>query len=304
MHAREGEAKMAYKEQMSKLLFIFGAPKTSTSTWLSIVNHHPDIFLMSEAFNNKKNAKNWQYYVKDIGACPNIGKNTTIPQIFDSIYNRIDKEYKYFGVKWATCQTIPLIEQYLSEIAKAKVIFTVRDVRTWLCHKTIINRWKLVNEPRATIKVREYVYFYIRSFLLQDCYRATLDNFIKDNGKEIENIGDWLGLKDLTTHSNEWWNKTGEYADPFKQLHKWWYPREGTRRESSFAKPTQEDITYVLKDNIMWEKLLPVFDKYYTCPDGNFSVEEIKKDLKYVKDVKLPEFKLGDCYESYTTRGV
>lgn len=283
---------------MSKLLFIMGAPKTCTSSILGMLNCNPDIFIMYEAFMSKKIKSGDKILSKHRIHAGVINKKHSMTKIYKGLDNVVGKNYKYFGDKWARLDDTRVLAKWIEELKPHNVIFTVRDLKTWLVHNVVVSKQKLHRggEHLANNIIR-YVYYYISSFKLPHCERIRLEDFVGDNDAIINRLDNFLPNVSLRPHVEDWWEKIGDYNDPKKHIHPWWIPGPGRRRDSSFVKPSKLDISVTMKDHVMWQKVLPIFNKYYDSPTGSFSEEEIEQDLNSLLRLKLNLGSVDDFFE-------
>ena len=92
-----------------------------------------------------------------------------------------------------------------------------------------------------------------------------------------------------------WHNKIGNYEDDAnKNKFDWW-----GRHKSSKSNSGKFDISVDINYNVFWEKILPIFYKYYNNIGKNFSKSEIINDLKLIKSKakELKHIKYDDCYK-------
>lgn len=290
---------------MSNLLFVLGAEKTGTSTIVGMLNCHPKIFIMHEWFVDKKATRHGKYaYLLD----PNIKKsmrrysNNTICALFKSMAAQFLKakyNYKYFGDKWAELGSIAQIETRIKEFydfPEIKTIFTIRDIRTWVCHNRINKMYN--NSENIVPTAVDYVYYFILSFKLKNNIHIKMEDVLINHPAVLKKIDKFLlpTVRNFKLHGGEWWKKIGllkyGYNTFPKTAHKWWLHHASARVQSRLP-----HIEVKIKSNDFWNAMLPIFDKYYNST-SKMSIDEIDQDL-----VTILEFKnkyvasLDDCYE-------
>lgn len=290
-------------KESGELLFILGAPKTCTSSLLSMLNCHPDIFIMSEAFMEKvpkicgnKICSHFKKHPNDI-----IHKGVPLDLGYARAKKMVEsrgKKYVYFGDKWARLQKPKRMNGWFKEFGENKVIFTVRDIRTWLSHNTVKNMQSLDDPNVIMSKAIRYVYLFLKALTLPNVICVTLDEFVSDNDATIDKLDAWLPNVSLRPHVENWWEKTGSYEDSNKMIYKWWTPGPRRKRESSFIKPEKQDIAVQIKNNYMWDAILPIFDKYYRDCNGIFNPAEITNDLNKLLQIEIKPIQLEDCFKT------
>ena len=289
-----------------QLLFVIGAPKTCTSSVMAMLNCHSEIFLMYEAFMDMRIKLGAEKICAHYKVHPTAfagPKSKGVDPSFNKLRKLVDKskQYRYFGDKWARLDSFKKTRQRVDMLGSNKVIFTARDLRTWLSHKTVISTQSLAEPDRVSLAAIKYTYFLVQSKRLPNGMMVRLEDFVEHNDAIIDKIDAWLPNVSLRPAVEEWWTKTGNYPDVNKMIYKWWAPGEGRIRASSFAKPEKKDISVKIKQNWLWDQVLPIFDKYYENPDKQFSEQEINNDLNYLIKLDRKPISLEDCFEDIQT---
>jgi len=273
-------------------LFVIGAPKTGTSIMGGMLNCHPDIWIMMEAFMRKE-PKHYDE-IRDFKKAKNIvySKYYSITKI----YNRLCKSfsagsYKYFGDKWACLDNFQVMEKWMNEFNPHKIIFTLRDVRSWFAHDATQQIF-IGMDPNEIIC--QYVYYFVRSFKLSDCIRVRLIDQVQDPYEVMKKVSNFLPLIESgEAQFDNWWDKIGNYDDVNKMAYPWWH-----NRASAHIKPYKLDIKVEIKNNILWHNILPIFDKYFNNIDGIFQRADIRQDLCKIINIynNVPKITFDDLY--------
>lgn len=91
-----------------KMLFVFGAPKTSTSTMVAMLNCHPEIMIFFEAyssFGEKDNISKFAFERREkfVAKFPSLKEQfnqTYMPERYDELLSVIDRpQYQWIGDK-------------------------------------------------------------------------------------------------------------------------------------------------------------------------------------------------------------
>lgn len=289
---------------MDKLLFVLGAQKTGTSTLVGMLNCHPNIFVMHEWFVDTSPTRHGQFCFI---AYPKIKKffkhYKKISAPSEKLFARIAKrfageyQYKYVGDKWAIIGDKSNIDQRIKTFEDIKVIFAIRDIRTWVCHGSIQKMYK--NQNNIVPSAVDFAYYYISSFKLKRCIRIRLED-ISNYEIEIKRISQFLSpiITDFVSHGNKWWNKIGipkyGYNTSPKTMHKWWI-----RHGSAKVRPLLPHISVELYQHPFWDVILPIFDKYYNNHMKKFSIDEIENDLELLTSAKNKyAASMSECYKN------
>lgn len=273
-----------------KFLFIVGAHKTGTSTLQSILNCHPDILMLYEYLNHFPRIGNHdRTYNNDM--------DDALASIFSKIRTRKrderpditslmtesrdifckDKEYKYFGSKWAG------FNGTLADVwSKHKAIYTVRDIRTWMA-KESINTMFLVrkNKEIFTRTAVDYAIQFVKTFNRPNCLRVTMEDIVQNTDEVIRKIGRFVDI-DLLSHTANWRDKIGKYDDSIKLMVPDW-----EKHYSSFSTSGTLDTAVEMSEKEeSWNTILEVFDKYYHNLDVPFEKREVVADIKKLKTIK------------------
>jgi hypothetical protein len=285
--------------RQNEILFIQGVQKTGTSTLVGILNCHPEIFMLYEMGMYKTQVSKYgNQLLKELPEARRLFRNYLdigIPykNLAGCLKKHIaDKNYRYVGDK-----IISLDPKETRRSNVYKTIYTMRDVRTWLCKEQIINHYR--TDLDVVPVAIDYLRFIIGTYKHPDCLRIRLEDLIDQNNQVLSSITSFLGL-DLVAFADNWWMKIGRYedGDP-KKLIEWLKVHP-----SSKIKPNKMDTTVELISNAFWDDILPVFDKYY-YRDGrvDYSIDEVNNDLDQLEDLmKHSPLPLEECYKYISTQ--
>jgi hypothetical protein len=278
------------------LLFVSGDAKTSTSTVVGMLNCSPDICLLYEV-NFLQGEPRTPRGADLVAAFPessalfshqgDLGETyARAAQFFASRGHR----FTYFGDKILSSV---LTDSQFHMLAPHKLIFLVRDLRTWLCKNIVVDCYGLEKGQIQGTAIH-CIDRFIESFLMPRCLRLRMEDVIHHNGKIIGNLENFLQL-DLKKSLKKWWSKVGHYpsGDP-RGLVPWWIGHDSSR-----LRPLRTDTVARLNAHPFWDRILPIFDKYYQAVDRTFSADEISTDrMTLGRIAELPEARLSDLYAS------
>lgn len=279
---------------MKNILMVLGAQKTGTSTLVGLLNCHPDIFVSHEWFVNKRMTKYAHRFFRKYSIIERerFKKRKPLKSSFRKFNNRLEAHefyYSYIGDKWPMLFSENTTNQYIKELQECYSIFMIRDLRTWLCHNIIQHLYKSIDD--VVVPSIKYVNYFIKSFELKNCLRIRLDDLHKSD-EVVQSVYDFLEMEN-DGYMQDWWDKIDEPLDDVKAMHPWW-----ERHTSSLHPFIRPDISVEInKEHVFWQRILPIFDKYYDNPNGVFTNEEIVQDLSDLRNiVEIGEVKMEDCY--------
>ena len=270
------------------ILFIVGATKTAGSALLGMLNCHPDIFLFYETDLYKsapsKYSRRFLETYPDARYLMRHQDDIGIP--YEQARNFLSgkgHEFKIVGDK------IDGLDYNVDKLKKYKVIFIVRDIKTWLCKEAVVNSY--TNKKDTIPAAIDYTAHFLQSFLLPDALRISMEDIIRDNQVIINKVSNFLGLE---INLEKWWEKIDKQGYP-KNAQRWW---EG--RANALIEPKELDVTVEIKPHAFWDIILPIFDKYYKNLEKNFSQEEISRDVEELNKLnKLSPVSLASVYNNY-----
>tara|TARA_R100000315_G_C5233518_1_gene144595 strand:- start:898 stop:2076 length:1179 start_codon:yes stop_codon:yes gene_type:complete len=299
-------------------LFVLGAITSGTSPICLMLNRHPSIFMTYEFLDNPGYREPDNDYLNLVNHLPIIddvlSEKQSLVTSFMNAYEQVnDKSLKYIGDK--TTDFYPNLIPILNR-ENHKVIFTIRNYKTWLIK--VLNTYRHMggeendypphvfddeflpeqvkdNKNQIHKVTLNYVEYFLQSFKLKNCIYSSLDDFIYNRKELTKKIGRFLNLDDA-----EYYFSTDAIIDfpEYKKhyLGKWidGHPSAQMVRES-------EDVVYLEKNHKFWDIVDPIFNKYYNNLDSSFSVEEIDEDINTLRSEldSFDELKLTDVYENF-----
>lgn len=273
---------------MTEIVQVLGANKTGTSTMVAILNSHPDIFVLFECFLDErgphKGNKIYEFFKKtpkdlrvQIGDSVNIMKN--------KLCQTFPKKYRYIGDKNPMIGTFSDIDRRLKEYSEHKIIFTVRDIKTWLAHtytRTFYGAEKDIVSPAV-----HYIYYLMKAREEKNCLVVRMEDLFCNPEDVLLSIGKHLDVKHEPMRN--WWETLENTGDKTKdKMIKWW-----NAHNSSKVSPKKHDISVEINNNKIWNNIIPLFNKYY-YNQKNCLDDDIEK-LKYL--LKTDPIPFRDCYE-------
>lgn len=262
------------KNMKEQILYIIGAQKTGTSSLVGMLNSHPDIFILYEFFNGKDTIPS-KYGMHFLEKYPDSRFLFRLEKDLNLLYLELREYLKSKGYYFKIIgDKHPGLDFRLFHIYKnKKIIFTCRDLRTWLCKDYIIKAYNTKENivPAAV----DYSIYFLNSFLLEEVMYIKMEDLILKNNEIITKIGNFLNIN-TNPYFNNWWEKVDkiEPDNPKATLY-WW-----RGHKSSLIKPRKLDTEVKLKSNDFWDQILPIFDKYFKNTENIFSTKEIKSDIR------------------------
>ena len=190
--------------ESNNILFIAGAHKTATSTLVGMLNCHPDIFILYETALYEPHIT--RHGKRFLAQYPDARYLFRSSEDISYLYSQLREflaakgyRYKYVGDK------LPGLDpEFLGTLGAFKVIFTVRDVRTWLCKNLVVRKY--VTEHDIVPSAIDYCACFLNSFKLSHAFHVRMEDLIANNGTLIQGMGQFLEL-DLHDHLKTWWDK-------------------------------------------------------------------------------------------------
>jgi hypothetical protein len=281
-----------------ELLFVQGVKKTGTSTIVGILNCHPEIFVLYETMLN--NSMISKYGNQILSRYPEARQFFRSNKDFGVSYleflSFLEKKnpsyrYRYFGDK-----IISIDPDKIRTNCKFKIIFALRDIRTWLIKEQIQGDYRTdLDLVPATL---DYLYYCIGSIRRPNSIRVRLENLVKHNQDEVNRIARFLNV-DLSAYTDHWWKKIDVFQEEDPKSSIRWYDGH----QSSRIKPAEMDSSVLLKPNPFWDTILNLFDKYYYCEDkSDFEEGEILHDIETLEEYrKFSPVRLEDAYFNIST---
>jgi hypothetical protein len=276
------------------LLFVSGDGKTGTSSMVGMLNSHPDIFVMYEAEPNQVGGplrRGAEFLERYPAARPlfTSTRDWTAPyRGIAALLAELGHSYRYFGDKVLSDS---MTEEQAKQMGAAPVIYLVRNLRTWLCKNIVVDYY--VREVGVAECAVKYVDNLLRSFLLPRVLRISMEEMIHHNHAVLVRLGEFLQLP-LLPQAKKWWNQVGEYeaGDP-KGAVIWW-----KGHDSSMLRPRVEDTHAELRPNRFWEKILPIFDRYYGDLRATHDPVQIQRDRQALREILPCSVQHTDIYKS------
>jgi hypothetical protein len=265
--------------ETNNTLFVVGAHKTATSTLVGMLNCHPDIFILYETELYQPHiTRHGKRFLTQYPDARFLFRSSEDPSF---LYSQLrcflgakGYQYNYVGDK------LPGLDAtLLGTLSTFKVIFTVRDIRTWLCKNSIVRKY--ITEHDVVPPAIDYCTCFLSSFKLPDVFHVRMEDLIASNEKLIEEMGGFLRL-DLDGYLQTWWDKIEitDKNDP-KASNQWW-----ESHHSSLLSPRKGDTVAQVSNHPFLEKLLPIFDKYYEGVGTKFDKSEIDEDVEQLRRLK------------------
>lgn len=278
-----------------QVLFIQGPEKTATSTLTGILNCHPDIFVLFENYLSQPYITKYGNQLLDrypgarqfFRTEEDYGK--PVLDFFQFLQNfEPDYKYEYVGTKINS-----LDPELTQKVTNHKIIFTKRDVRSWLVKQPIIDRYR--TDLDVVIPTVEYLRFIIKSTRHQHAFHLWMEDLIKKKRKTIDDLSEYLDIN-LQPHTDQWWEKIYKWSDD--------NPKSAFQlndvHHSSRKKPTKLDTEYELKKHQFWTEVSGVFEKYVQSGDSlHIKESDVQNDLQIVDKLnKYAPLPLREAYSN------
>ena len=264
-----------------EVLFIQGPEKTSTSTITGILNCHPEVFILFENYIGQSIITKYGNQLLErypdarhfFRSSEDYGK--PVMDFFEYLKEKEpNHRYKHAGTK------INSLDAGFTQKGKNhKVIFMMRDIRSWLIKESIIKYYR--TDLDVVVPAVEYLRYILETTLYENSLRVRMEDLIQHNTDTINQLSEFMDLE-LFPHADKWWEKIGEWdeSDPksvfrLKHVH-----------HSSRIKPGKLDSEVELKAHPFWEEASEIFDTYFRTGDTiHFSEEQVHKDLERVDNL-------------------
>lgn len=262
-------------------LFIQGPEKTATSTITGILNCHPEVFILFENYLSQPVIT--KYGNQLLSRYPDarhffrteIDHGKSVTDFFDYLAKKEpDYRYRYVGTKINS-----LDPGTTQKVKNHKIIFMMRDIRSWLIKESIIKYYR--TDLDIVVPAVEYLRYILKTTLYENSLRVRMEDLIQYNSETIGKLSKYMNLE-LLPHAENWWEKVGnsEEGDPksvFKLNHV---------HHSSRIKPEKLDSEVELKDHPFWDEVSDIFDTYFRTDDTiYFSEERVYEDLERVENL-------------------
>ena len=276
------------------LLFVSGEAKTGTSSIVGMLNSHPEIFVLYEANPNQAQglSNRGSEFVERYPATRALftpAQDWLKPyRAIGTLLAELGHPYRYFGDK---VLSYLMTDGQFAQMGAAPVIYLVRDLRTWLCKNAVVDYF--VQEAGVAGRAVMYVSNFLRSFLLPKVLRISMEEMIHQNHAVLVRMGEFLQLP-LLPHAKRWWKHVGKYeaGDP-KGAVNWW-----KGHDSSMLRPRTEDTRAVLRPHPFWERILPIFDRYYGDLSATHDPAQVQRDRQALQEILPCSVQHTDLYQS------
>ncbi|MCB0630489.1 MAG: sulfotransferase [Saprospiraceae bacterium] len=280
-------------------LFVHGVQKTGTSTLVGMLNSHPQVFLLYETRMDKSVIS--KYGNQILAQLPEARKffrnslNIGEPYLnFASLLAEHNPKahYRYIGDK-----IISLDPQETQRTIPHKVIYVLRDVRTWLCKEQIVRYYR--TDLDVVPPAIDYLRYVIGSFQSPNALHIRLEDVILHNTDVFSQLSDFLGL-DFSGYSDQYWKGVGQYEENDPKSYVRWF----AGHPSSKVKPTGLDTQVEPLSHPFWQEYLPLFDKYFEAKStAAFSLSDMNDDLcKLDTLMNYSPLPLEQCYKNISTK--
>lgn len=280
-----------------------------------MLNARPDVFVMREVWPYGPNTGH--YTTKFLGMFPEArpiffdrSVNHAMqrfksvfsqqPNLYIQNYARLQSllrqrgyEFRYFGDKVPTMDPRRLLQ-----LATApKFVFTVRDIRAWLCDSKIFLRGTTVQN--VVPQVLNYLDLLIHASTLDNALILRTEDLITSNKDAAAQLIQYLDLPDSEWIDQYWEHVLVREDDP-KSVCKWVDSGKRPGRSAAY-KPMDIASEYELREHELWDIVLPMFEKYYDSLNKHtFNGAEIAGDRKTLhKELSKLQVPLDELYQSF-----
>ena len=177
---------------------------------------------------------------------PGLRTRAMICKPLSDIYQYLNKrdeafEYEYFGTKINS-----LDPHKTQKVNGHKVIFMMRDVKSWLIKESIIKIYR--TDLDVVVPATEYLKYIVKTSKYTHTYRLWMEDLIEKNDEVIANLSEYLDIS-LTPYTDKWWKiiTNWDTDDPKSAF------RLGHVHHSSKVKPKRLDTIFELKNNPFWD---------------------------------------------------
>lgn len=276
-----------------ELLFIQGPEKTATSTITGILNCHPEIFILFENYMGNPVISKYGNQLLDRYPEARPFFRTTedygepVQEFFEYLKEKEpDYSYKTVGTKINS-----LDPGFTQKKMNHKVIFMMRDIRSWLIKESIIKYYR--TDLDVVIPAMEYLRYILKTTLYENSLRVRMEDLIQHNSETIRKLSEFTNM-DLHPHTDEWWKKIGRWdqKDPKSVF------RLNHVHHSSRIKPKDLDTNVKLSRHPFWEEVSEIFELYFHTDDTvHFSEVQVHKDLEKIEKLRrFAPLPYTECY--------
>lgn len=285
----------------TEILFVHGVQKTGTSTLVGMLNSHPQIFLLYETRMDRTTISKYGNQLLE-----------HLPEARKFFRNNLDAGAPYLQLARLLTQHNPLTNyRYIGDkvisldpletqrVNPYKVIYAIRDARTWLCKEQIVKYFR--TDIDVVPPAIDYLRYLIKSYQSTNALHIRLEDIVEKNDYVVSQLSTFLDL-DFSGHSEKWWESLGQYSEKDPKNYIRWF----NGHYSSKIKPSKLDTEVELLPHPFWQEYLPLFDKYINLKNEmDLSEGEMKEDLRqletFMNHSPLP---LEVCFKNINTQKI
>jgi hypothetical protein len=229
---------------------------TATSSVVAVLNAHPRALVLFEPHlgDSRPERRGLQFLRAYPAARSVFGQHLRFTEQIGHLAAVLEGEGHRFDVIGEKDPRLDL--RRLHEVRDARVIYVVRDVRTWLAKRQV--RIDYAANPNLMPAATHYVSHYIESFRLPSVLHLTTEEFVSDNQRAIDRLADFVGLRDLHEHASRWWTAIQAYPTGPKTAVPWW-----EEHRASLSEPSHLDTTVEVRSGTAMDEVLEIFDRWY-----------------------------------------
>jgi len=283
-----------------EILFVQGPEKTGTSTITGILNCHPEIFILFENYlaqstitkygnqllERYPEARRFYRNEKDYGK--------PVKDFFAFLEEK-EPNYKY---KYAGTKINSLNPEETQKIKNHKIIFMMRDVKSWLLKESVIKRYR--TDLDVVIPSIEFLQYTVKVADYRHSFPLWIEDMIEQNDRVLNELSSYLNTN-LDEHAKNWWEQIAnrDEEDPKSMF------RLRHVHHSSRMKPEKLDTSYEVMDHPFWDDVDSIFNKYFRNPNL-FSIgkQQMENDLERIEKLKkYSPLPIEECYsEAHSVR--
>jgi hypothetical protein len=277
---------------------ILGASKTGTSTAVAAANAHPAVFCLFECDFSRpaREARNEELSQFLPDCVPLFESQQPFAESLAAVGAALAR--KGWPFDWIGTKVQGIRPDLLTRIGDVPVLFMVRDVRTWAAKNRVISDVMKAGQDTNIVPVLiAYADYFLQSFTLSTCVHLRLDDLsVGDKGALPRALAKLLGFPQESFAA--WWEK----ADSWRRSQPKNYSTWVAGHASAFVPPVFSDTQSVLDRTPFWDEYLPVFDKYFSAPNGEFSAGEVAADRATLQAIgRHYVMTLDDAFASFRT---
>ena len=288
---------MAKKSLTREVLFVQGVQKTGTSTLVGMLNCHPEIFVLYETQVSKGAVS--KYGNQLLNAYPQARKyfrrDIDIARPYRDLFDYLEDQSRGVQYRFVGDKIIDVDPSVTQKVRPERVIFTLRDISSWLCKEQIVKYYR--SDLDVVAAAIDYLKYVVGTHRYAHCHRIWLEDLVEHNQQTIEGISSFLGM-DLGDHLDSWWEKIGNYddSDPKKVVQ--WY----AAHHSSKQPPKKLDTSCRLVEGPFWDEVFSILEPYRNSRGKHVCSRIIDQDLKRIESLYcFSPLTHEDCYHRIST---